>query len=66
MDVMGMLRARKRLLLVTLPKGLLFYAVIPFLMLRFLAGPISDAIRRSDAAAFCLPPLLQFLQRFLL
>ena len=52
MDVMGMLRARKRLLLVTLPKGLLFYAVIPFLILRFLARPISDAVRRSDAAAF--------------
>ena len=52
MNIMGMLRARKRLLLVTLPKGLLFYVAIPFLILRFLAGPIGDAVRRSDAAAF--------------
>ena len=51
MDKTDAPRSWKSFFRITLPRILFFYVLIPFLVLRFLAQPIGDAVRRSDAAA---------------
>ena len=59
MDRTDAQRARRLLLRKTLLKGLLFYFLIPILILWLLARPIGDAVRQSEAAmGWILPAAL--------
>ena len=52
MDRSDTAASRKSLLRVTIPRVLFFYALVPFLLLWFLAGPIAGAVRLSEPSAF--------------
>ena len=52
MDKSDAARSRKAFLLLTISKNLVQYVLLPLLLLRFLARPISDAVRISDSSAF--------------
>ena len=52
MNKKDLLRILKSLFLVKIPKAFLLYVLIPLLCLIFLAQPVRDAVRASDAAAF--------------
>ena len=54
MDQAETKRLRVSRFLFTFLRNLFFYALIPGLLLWFLARPIADAVRRSDAAAFLI------------
>ena len=52
MNKSDLLRILKSLFLVKIPKALLLYVLAPLLGLIFLAKPVADAVRASDAAVF--------------
>lgn len=54
MSTPGSSQNRGTRLLITLSKGLLLYTLVPALLLGFLAKPVSDAVRRSEAAAWLI------------
>ena len=52
MSKSDLIRWLKSFFLVTLPKALLLYVLVPLLCLVFLAEPVRGAVRASDAAVF--------------
>ena len=52
MNKTDLIRYWKLQLRTTIPRLLVFYLLIPFILLKLLAKPIGDAVLRSDAACF--------------